>query len=92
LKSIPHGPARYTRLDAYAIKAVAEGKATEGQQKRAMQWIIHAAAMTYDETFVAGSPDISANLQGRRAVGLQIVKLINVPIDQLKPDDNGKES
>lgn len=89
MKQNPFGPAKYSRLDAYAIKAVANGTATEGQQQRAMQWIIQAAAMTYDETFVPGQPDVSGFLAGRRSVGLQIVKLINIPIDLIKPD--GKE-
>lgn len=90
MKTIPQGPARYSRLDAYAIKAVAKGTATEAQQQRALNWIIHAAAMTYDETFVAGQGDVSIYLQGRRNVGLQIVKLINVPIEHLKEDEEGK--
>lgn len=89
MKQNPFVPAKYTRLDAYAIKAVVNGTATEGQQQRAMQWIIQAAAMTYDETFVPGQPDVSNFLAGRRSVGLQIVKLINIPIDLIKPD--GKE-
>ena len=84
MKRIPNGPAAYSRYDALAIKAVAKGNASEAQQRRAMQWIVQSAAMTYDETFVAGQPDVSANLQGRRYVGLQIVKLINTPIEQMK--------
>lgn len=87
LKHDPFRPARYERYDALAIKAVAAGKASEAQQQRAVQWIIQAAAMTYDETFVPGHPDLSDFLAGRRSVGLQIVKLINVPIDLLKPTD-----
>lgn len=92
MKQNPFGPAKYSRLDAYAIKAVANGTATEGQQQRAMQWIIHAAAMTYDETFVPSQPDVSDFLAGRRNVGLQIVKLINVPIDQIRPDEPERKS
>lgn len=92
MKNDPFRPARYEQYDALAIKAVAAGKASEAQQQRAMQWIIHAAAMTYDETFVPGRSDLSDFLQGRRSVGLQIVKLINVPIDLLKPSDTERKS
>lgn len=90
MKSPPFGPARYTIADVAAIKALEAGNASESQQKRALRWIVHGAAMTYDETFVAGQTDTSGFLQGRRSVGLQIVKLINVPISGLKPDEERK--
>lgn len=81
---IPHGPAAYEIEDVDAVKAVAAGNASPAQQKRAMDWIIQRAAMTYDETFVAGSADVTAFLAGRRSVGLQIVKLINVKREYFK--------
>lgn len=86
----PFTPAGYSRYDALAIKAVATGKASEAQQIAAMKWIIERAAMTYDETFVPGQQDLSGYLAGRRNVGLQLVKLINVPIDALKTEDQPK--
>jgi hypothetical protein len=87
MKTDQFAPARFSRYDALAIKAVAAGKASEGQQIRAMQWIIQAAARTYDETFVPGQSDLSDYLSGKRNVGLQLVKLINVPIDELNTTD-----
>lgn len=92
MKQNPFGPAKYSRYDAFAIKAVAKGEATEAQQQRALQWIIQAAAMTYDETFVPGQPDVSNFLAGRRSVGLQVVKLINVPIEQIRSDEPERKS
>lgn len=61
----------------YAIKALAEGDADSVQQKRALKWIVESAAMTYEETF---RPDTNASIyvQGRRSVGLAIVKMINL--------------
>lgn len=89
MTDVPSGfkPAAYDVADIEAIKAVAAGNASESQQKRAMAWIVQKAALTYDETFAMGLPDVTANLQGRRNVGLQIVKLINMPaeaVDKLK--------
>ena len=49
--------------------------------KRALDWIIHKAAEAYGEPFVAGEPDVTNYLLGRRSVGLAIVKLMS-----LKPD------
>jgi hypothetical protein len=36
----PWKPAPYDEADTYAIKALAAGVANEGQQKRALKWII----------------------------------------------------
>ncbi|MHB9436133.1 MULTISPECIES: hypothetical protein [unclassified Mesorhizobium] len=82
-------PATYDDLDVAAVKALAAGNASEGQQKRAIAWIVHKAAMTYDEVFVPGQPDVGHHLTGRRNVGNQILKLVNTPIDLLrKPKGN----
>ena len=79
----PMAPAAYDDLDVEAVKAVAAGNASEGQQKRAIAWIVHKAAMTYDEVFVPGQPDVGHHLTGRRNVGNQILKLVNTPIHLL---------
>jgi hypothetical protein len=76
-------PAKYDDEDVAAIKAIAAGNASPGQQQRGLAWIIHKAAMTYDEPFIPGQGDLTFHLTGRRNVGLQIVKLVNVPIDAL---------
>lgn len=74
----PWHPADWDKPDAIAMQALQRGEATPDQQIRALKWIVNAAAMTYDETFVAGQQDVSAFLAGRRSVGTQIVKLCNV--------------
>jgi hypothetical protein len=55
--------------------------------KRALDWIIHAAAQTYDNGFVGDDPNgrVGAFVQGRQSVGQQIVKLAKI-----KPDKIGK--
>lgn len=83
MKFNPLAPASYEDDDVEAVKAVAAGNATPGQQKRALQWIVHKAAMTYDEMFVPGQADVGHHLTGRRNVGNQILKLVNTPIDLL---------
>ena len=86
LKANPFAPASYGPEHIAAIKALAHGNASPGQQQLALQWIIEGAAMTYQETMVPGQPDLSDYLAGRRNVGLQIVKLVNLKADQLKKD------
>ena len=81
--------ARYDEADVMAIKALAEGNAGPSQQKRALEWIIHKAARTFDEPFIPGHADVTANMTGRRSVGLQIIKLVNVPVSILLKQPDG---
>ena len=57
--------------------------------KRALDWIVHGAAQTYDNGFVPNDPGgrIAAFLDGRQSVGQQIVKLM-----KLKPSILDKET
>lgn len=77
-KRPPWAPAGYELSTASAVQALARGEANSAQQKEAVDWIIRKACLTYDECFIAGEPDATANMQGRRSAGLQIVKLINL--------------
>ena len=75
----PWLPAKYDETDAYAIKAVAHGTASADQQKRAIKWIVEDCAHTYDEQYFEESPGNTAYALGSRHVGMQIVKMINLP-------------
>ena len=79
VKTVPHAPAPYSEDEVRAIKALAEGEASAGQQKMALAWIIKGAAGTYDQSFVPTEPETTAFTEGRRSVGNQIVKLVNMP-------------
>lgn len=80
----PWHPAEYDLFDITALQALARGEANEQQQRRALDWIITKAAMTYDEPFVEGKPDASAYLAGRMSVGRQIVKLLKLDPAMMK--------
>lgn len=81
--------APYTRADVYAWKALAAGTANEAQQQRAVAWLI-AAAGTYDVAWFPGADDAARATDfanGKRFVGQQVVKLINMPnniVSQIK--------
>lgn len=81
----PHHPAPYDPADAYALKALQRGEANEGQQKRALAWIINQCAGTYDLSFRPENPHETSFAEGKRFVGLQIVKLLNMPGALLNP-------
>lgn len=73
-----HHPAPYTKDDLIAIRACLAGNANEGQQKRAMDWIITQASNLYDMSYrpeVQGGALAMAFAEGRRFVGNQIVKM-----------------
>lgn len=74
----PWHPAPYDAEHVHALQALAKGEAGPIEQKRALDWIVNRAAMTYDEPFDPESSRSTDYVLGRRSVGLQIVKLINL--------------
>jgi len=84
----PHYPPLYTKEQIRAVQAVMlygigsrDDPPSAHDCKVALDWIIEEAAGTYNETFVAGEPDASDYLAGRRSVGLALVKMF-----RLKPE------
>lgn len=74
----PWFPAPYEDADTYALKAVAKGEATDVQQRRAMNWIINTLCGTYDLSYRPDSDRDTVFAEGKRHVGMQIVKHINL--------------
>lgn len=75
-------PADYELRDIDAMRALAAGEASKQEQIRALDWIIKNAAGTYDISFRSdadGGDRDTSFAEGRRFVGLQVVKLINMP-------------
>lgn len=62
---------------AMALKALAEGVASAGQQKAALDWILFDICRLRDPSYVDGEkPLASAHNEGRRMVGLMIAGAI----------------
>jgi hypothetical protein len=79
-------PVEYDKADANALQALQRGEADPEQQRRALDWIIHKACMTYDQTFFPGGAEgerYSNFAQGRRFVGTQIIKLLSLALSRL---------
>ena len=75
-----------TKAEALAIKMVNEGDATPEQQKAALRAILHKIAQVDDQSFRSddhGGVQDTAFAEGKRFVGLQVRKIINVPLDIL---------
>jgi hypothetical protein len=77
----PWMPEAYEEADVMACKAVAAGTANEGQQKRFMQFVINNVCRTYDLSYRPGDDGSrdTAFAEGKRFVGLQLVKFIKIP-------------
>lgn len=83
----PWSPVPYDDMTVLAIKAVAGGTASDDQQRHAMRFIIEQMCATYDLSFRPGASDgdrATAFAEGRRFPGLQLVKLINLPLNALR--------
>jgi hypothetical protein len=79
----PRMPEYWEPADAQAIQAVVRGDATDYQQQRAMSFIVNKLCHTYDLSY-RPVPQDTAFAEGRRFVGLQLVKLININAGLLK--------
>lgn len=87
----PWKPPLYEPGDASALQALASGTAEPYQQKRALEWIV-AAAGTYDLSFRPGpgGERDTAFAEGKRFLGLQIVKLLKINVSKLVEKPNAQ--
>jgi len=91
-KSFAYFPPEWELADASAMQALHNGDATPEQQKRALRWIIEAAADKNGQSYRPGGLEgerESCFAEGRRFVGLQLEKLIFVDIAKLRRNTNG---
>jgi hypothetical protein len=80
----------YEVADISAVQALVRGDATPEQQKRALNWVIYNAAMTYEHPFCDDDRE-SNHLIGRQFVGRQIVKLTKLDVQAFIKATNKKE-
>ena len=77
-------PAPYEPYDISSLQALAKGEADAGQQQRALRWIVEAVCATYDQSFRPESERETAFAEGRRFVGLTLVKAMKLDISKLR--------
>lgn len=80
----PWIPADWEPEEAYAVQAVMHGRADEAQQKRAMRFIVERVCATYDLSYRPTSDRDTAFAEGKRHVGLQLVKFANLNIARVR--------
>lgn len=67
-------PAAYDEEILYAFRALFEGKANDGQQRRAVEWLVYNACHVGLLSFSADDRE-TAFMEGQRSIALQILKL-----------------
>jgi hypothetical protein len=81
-KPSPWHPADYEASDIAAFKALRDGLADADQQQRVLTWLIQQCCETYGLSFRTGADGEreTSFSEGKRFVGLQIVKLLNMRV------------
>ena len=69
---------------AAALQALEKGSANLHQQKLALNWLIHKCCRTYDLSYRPGRDGETAFAEGRRFVGLQLVRVLALKLGTLK--------
>lgn len=83
-KNAPWYPPAYELADVRALKNLSAGNASPEQQQRALKWLVENACGTYDLSYRPTSDRDTAFAEGRRFVGLQIVKMLHLNLDELR--------
>lgn len=82
----PWKPATYTKADVAALQSLEKGVAGPHEQQRALKFIVEELGMTYQHTHFEGDRD-TCFANGRRFVGLQIVKLLRLKVTEIQGKD-----
>ena len=82
----PYRPPLLSTTIVYAIKALPEGKATPEQQAKLLHWLLYEATKAYDMSYRPGGEEGKRDsdfAEGRRFVGLAIVRAFNMPLEEV---------
>lgn len=82
----PNVPPEFQKADCTALIALAAGSANEFQQRRILDLIVNRLAETYGLSYRPGDDRATCFAEGKRFVGLQIVKLLNSNPDKFKDE------
>lgn len=85
----PWKPPKWELADAGALQALERGDADEHAQRRALKFIVETVCATYDMSYRPDSPSDTAFAEGKRYVGLQIVKCIRMNLSKLRSNEDG---
>jgi len=87
----PWKPANYAARHIGLMKNLALGEASPEQQREALHFIVTELCQTYNVSYIPDSDRDTAFAEGRRFVGLQIIKLTKLDVTNLRFDDVGRD-
>lgn len=87
-KADPWKPPDWEPEDGHALQDVAYGRASEDQQRRAFKFIVESICGTYDLSYRSANPHDTSFAEGKRFVGLQLVKFAKLNLAAVR----GKET
>jgi len=90
-KNSPVLPAEYELADISAFQALERGDASPDMQQRALKWLIEMAG-TYDLSYRPDSNTETTFAEGKRYVGMQVVKLLKINVNTLRSEENAKST
>lgn len=70
-----------------AVQLLAKGECPEHLQKEFLRWLIEEVCSTYDLSYRT-EPRDHALAEGRRFVGLQVVKMLNLDASKVRRQDD----
>lgn len=79
----PWHPYLVEPADASAVQAMARGEASPDQQRRVLELVINKLTGNYDLSYRPDSERDTCFAEGKRFVGLQLVKLANISVTEL---------
>ena len=85
-KNAPWFPVHYELADVNAVRALQAGTASPEQQQRALRWIVEKACGTYELSYRPTSDRDTSFAEGRRFVGLQVVKMLHTDTSVLRKE------
>lgn len=88
----PWKPFDWVPADVAAFQGLARGDATADQQRRALDCVINAICATYDLSYRPSSDRDTAFAEGKRFVGLQIVKAVNLNLAAIRQAKSTQET
>jgi hypothetical protein len=80
-------PPAWDSADAEAFQALQRGDCPPHLQQRALNWLITKGAGAYDLSFAPADDRLTSFAEGRRFVGLQVIKLLKLDIDKLRKSE-----
>lgn len=81
----PDVPAHIT----LALKGLSSGTANDAQQKAAIKWVVEELCRTYDLSYRPSGDRDTVFAEGKRFVGLMLVREINLDTKLLRSNSNG---